>query len=164
MVKIRLTRVGKKKRPSYRVVIADSRAPRDGAFIEIIGHYDPLANPAAIVIDEEKAKKWLGKGAQPTERVAILLSTLGIIEKPTKKHTQRLSKKEEKKAKEASAAAAGTPAKGSEGQPAKEAKKTKEAAAAAPEGASAKVAEEKPTAEKAKKAPEKPADEAAAKG
>src|SRR4030042_668801 len=155
MVKIRLTRVGKKKRPSYRVVVADSRAPRDGAFIEIIGHYDPLANPTAIVIDEEKAKKWLSKGAQPTERVAILLSKLGIIEKPTKKHTERLSKKEEKKAKETSAAAAGAPAKGSEGQPSKEAKKTREAPVAAPEGASAKAAEEKPAAEKTKKTAEK---------
>jgi small subunit ribosomal protein S16 len=163
MVKIRLTRVGKKKRPSYRVVIADSRAPRDGAFIEIIGHYNPLSNPAAIVIDEEKAKKWLGQGAQPTERVAILLSKLGIIEKPTKKHTQRLSKKEEKKAKEASAAAAGAPAKGAEGQAAKEAKKTKEAPAAAPEGASAKAAEEQPPAAKTKKSAELPTDEATAK-
>jgi small subunit ribosomal protein S16 len=137
MVKIRLTRVGKKKRPSYRVVIADSRAPRDGAFIEIIGHYDPLANPAAIVIDEEKAKKWLGQGAQPTERVAILLSKLGIIEKPTKKHTERLAKKIQDKPKDGSAAA--------------------------PEGASAKVAEEQTAAGKTKKSPEKPADEATAK-
>ena len=137
MVKIRLTRVGKKKRPSYRVVVADSRAPRDGAFIEIIGHYDPLANPTAIVIDEEKAKKWLGQGAQPTERVAILLSKLGIIEKPTKKHTERLAKKIQDKAKDGSAAA--------------------------PEGASAKVTEEQPTAGKTKKSLEKPADEATAK-
>jgi small subunit ribosomal protein S16 len=151
MVKIRLTRVGKKKRPSYRVVIADSRAPRDGAFIEIIGHYDPLSKPAAIVIDEEKAKKWLGKGAQPTERVAILLSKLGIIEKPTRKHTERLAKKEAKKTKEAPAAA-----------PEKASAKVAEEQPAAGK-ASAKAAEEKPAAEKTKKSPEKPADEAAAK-
>jgi small subunit ribosomal protein S16 len=93
MVKIRLSRVGRKKRPSYRVVVADDRAPRDGAFIEIIGHYNPLTDPATIVIDEEKVLKWIGKGAQPTERVSILLARLGIIEKPTRKHTEKLAKK-----------------------------------------------------------------------
>jgi small subunit ribosomal protein S16 len=93
MVKIRLSRLGRKKRPSYRVVIADARAPRDGAFIEIIGHYNPLTDPATIVIDEEKALNWISKGAQPTERVSILLAKLGIIEKPTKKHTEKLAKK-----------------------------------------------------------------------
>lgn len=78
MVKIRLQRVGKKKRPSYRVVVADSRAPRDGRFIDIIGHYDPLTNPATVDIQEEKALKWLRQGAQPTETVANLLSKAGI--------------------------------------------------------------------------------------
>ena len=81
MVKIRLRRTGKKKKPSYRVVIADSRAPRDGAFIETIGHYTPLTDPPTIVIDEEKALKWLMQGAQPTETVVRLLNTLGIMEK-----------------------------------------------------------------------------------
>jgi len=81
MVKIRLSRVGRKKRPSYRVVIADARAPRDGAFIETIGHYDPLTDPPTIVINEEKALKWLHQGAQPTETVTRLLNKLGIIEK-----------------------------------------------------------------------------------
>ncbi|MBE0481815.1 MAG: 30S ribosomal protein S16 [Dehalococcoidia bacterium] len=81
MVKIRLQRVGKKKQPSYRVVVADSEAPRDGAFIEIIGHYNPLTDPASVVIDEEKALKWLRQGAQPTETVAGLLKKLGISEK-----------------------------------------------------------------------------------
>ena len=66
MVKIRLRRVGAKKRPSYRVVVADIRAPRDGAFIDIIGHYDPLTDPETVAIDEEKALHWLGQGAQPT--------------------------------------------------------------------------------------------------
>ena len=83
MVKIRLQRVGKKKKPSYRVVVADSRAPRDGAFIEIIGHYDPLTDPITVVIDEEKARKWLGQGAQPTQTVAGLLKRLGASGKPT---------------------------------------------------------------------------------
>ncbi len=81
MVKIRLRRVGKKKQPSYRVVIADSRAPRDGAFIEIIGHYNPLTDPPTVVIDEEKALKWLHQGAQPTQTVTSLLTRLGIIDK-----------------------------------------------------------------------------------
>ena len=81
MVKIRLSRVGRKKRPSYRVVVADARAPRDGAFIETIGHYDPLTDPPTIVINEEKALKWLHQGAQPTETVTRLLNKLGIIEK-----------------------------------------------------------------------------------
>ena len=81
MVKIRLRRVGTKNRPSYRLVIADSRAPRDGAFINIIGHYDPLTEPETVVIDEEKALTWLRQGAQPTATVARLLSKAGIIEK-----------------------------------------------------------------------------------
>jgi len=81
MVKIRLRRMGKKKKPSYRVVIADSRSPRDGRFIETIGHYNPLTEPPTIVIDEEKALKWLGQGAQPTETVVSLLNKLGIMEK-----------------------------------------------------------------------------------
>ena len=81
MVKIRLRRVGAKNRPSYRLVVADSRAPRDGAFINIIGHYDPLTEPETIVIDEEKALKWLKQGAQPTATVSRLLSKAGIIEK-----------------------------------------------------------------------------------
>lgn len=81
MVKIRLRRVGAKKKPSYRLVIADSRAPRDGAFINIIGHYDPLSEPETVVIDEEKALYWLGQGAQPTTTAARLLSKMGIMEK-----------------------------------------------------------------------------------
>ena len=81
MVKIRLRRVGAKNRPSYRLVIADSRAPRDGAFINIIGHYNPLTDPETVVIDEEKALYWLGQGAQPTDTAARLLSKMGIIEK-----------------------------------------------------------------------------------
>ena len=81
MVKIRLRRVGTKNRPSYRIVVADSRSPRDGAFINILGHYDPLTEPATVVIDEEQALHWLGKGAQPTATVVRLLTQAGIIEK-----------------------------------------------------------------------------------
>lgn len=81
MVKIRLRRVGAKKRPSYRVVVADVRAPRDGAFIATIGHYNPLTDPETVVIDEEEALNWLRQGAQPTATTARLLSKLGIMEK-----------------------------------------------------------------------------------
>jgi len=81
MVKIRLRRVGAKNRPSYRIVVADSRSPRDGAFINVVGHYDPLTEPATVVIDEEKTLHWLGQGAQPTATVVRLLSQAGIIEK-----------------------------------------------------------------------------------
>ena len=81
MVKIRLRRVGSKNRPSYRLVAADSRAPRDGAFISIIGHYNPLTDPETVVIDEEKALHWLRQGAQPTVTANRLLSKAGIIEK-----------------------------------------------------------------------------------
>ncbi len=80
MVKIRLRRVGAKNRPSYRLVVADVRAPRDGAFIATIGHYNPLTDPETIVIDEEKARHWLEQGAQPTDTAARLLAKVGIIE------------------------------------------------------------------------------------
>jgi len=82
LVKIRLRRVGAKKQPSYRLVVADSRAPRDGVFIDIIGHYDPLTNPETIVIDGEKASGWLKQGAQPTDIVAKLLAKARIIAEP----------------------------------------------------------------------------------
>ena len=81
MVKIRLRRVGAKKKPSYRLVVADARSPRDGAFISIIGHFNPLTDPETIVIDEEKALSWLRQGAQPTATAARLLSKTGIMEK-----------------------------------------------------------------------------------
>jgi len=81
MVKIRLRRVGARNKPSYRLVVVDSRKPRDGAFISIIGHYNPLTDPETVVIDEEEALKWLREGAQPTETAARLLSKLGITEK-----------------------------------------------------------------------------------
>ena len=77
-VKLRLTRVGSKKNPIYRIVAADSRSPRDGKFIEIIGRYNPQSEPSLIEVDEEKACKWLSNGAQPTETVSRLLKTKGI--------------------------------------------------------------------------------------
>ena len=81
MLKIRLRRTGARKRPSYRVVVAESTAPRDGHYIEIIGFYDPLTDPATVRIDGEKAQTWLGKGATPSDRVARLLAREGIIER-----------------------------------------------------------------------------------
>lgn len=77
-VKIRLSRVGRKKKPIYRIVVADSRAPRDGKVIENIGRYNPQDEPSLIEIDEDKARDWLAKGAQPTETVAKLLAVKGI--------------------------------------------------------------------------------------
>ena len=77
-VKIRLRRTGAKKAPSYRVVVADSRYPRDGRFIEEIGYYDPLTEPSTIKIDLEKAKNWIANGAQPTDTVKVLLKKAGL--------------------------------------------------------------------------------------
>lgn len=80
MVKIRLRRMGAKKAPFYRIVVADSRYPRDGRFIEEIGYYNPVANPAELKVDAEKAKKWIGNGAQPTDTVKSLLKKANVID------------------------------------------------------------------------------------
>ena len=77
MVKLRLMRMGKKKQPTYRIVAADARSPRDGRFIEIVGTYEPRREPSVVSIDNEKAVKWLADGAQPTERVEKLLKISG---------------------------------------------------------------------------------------
>jgi small subunit ribosomal protein S16 len=79
-VKIRLRRMGAKKKPFYRIVVADSRSPRDGRFIEELGTYDPLKDPSEINVDSEKAKKWIADGAQPTDTVKALLKKAGAIE------------------------------------------------------------------------------------
>ncbi|MBE6152341.1 MAG: 30S ribosomal protein S16 [Firmicutes bacterium] len=92
-VKLRLKRMGAKKKPFYRVVAADSRGPRDGKFIELVGTYNPVADPAEIKIDEEVAMKWLRNGAEPTDTVRDLLKRQGIIEKF---HQERMTKKEGK--------------------------------------------------------------------
>lgn len=78
-VKIRLRRMGAKKAPFYRIVVADSRYPRDGRFIEEVGYYDPTKEPSVIKIDEEKAKTWLANGAKPTDTVKALLKIQGIV-------------------------------------------------------------------------------------
>jgi small subunit ribosomal protein S16 len=84
VLRIRLRRVGKKKQPIYRLVVADSKAPRDGASVEVIGRYNPLTEPATLEIDEEKALSWLRRGAQPSETAAKLLARKGILEKAAK--------------------------------------------------------------------------------
>ena len=83
MLKIRLARVGKKKQPTYRVVIADSRSPRDGRYVEIVGTYNPRTEPTTFLIDEEKVKGWLSKGAQPTMILHKLLAKQGLLQAPT---------------------------------------------------------------------------------
>jgi len=84
-VKIRLKRTGAKKQPSYRIVVADSRAPRDGRFIEEIGFYNPQSNPKQLKVDEEAARSWLAKGAQPTDTVRSILKKVGVIEDNSRK-------------------------------------------------------------------------------
>jgi small subunit ribosomal protein S16 len=78
-VRIRLTRVGSKKNPIYRVVVADQRSPRDGRFIEIVGRYNPQTDPSTIEFDEEKVKEWIAKGAQPSQVVARLLKAKNVV-------------------------------------------------------------------------------------
>lgn len=78
MVKIRLRRVGGKKQPSYRIVVADAQSPRDGRFLEIIGHYNPRTEPESVTLDAERAAHWLSQGAQPTAAVARLLKKAGV--------------------------------------------------------------------------------------
>ncbi len=88
MVKIRLSRVGAKNQPSYRIVVANSRSPRDGRFIEIIGNYNPRTDPPTVAIKEERALYWLRQGAQPTEPVARMLKNMGILDKLAKAQSE----------------------------------------------------------------------------
>jgi small subunit ribosomal protein S16 len=126
MVKIRLHRVGTKKKPVYRVVVADSRAPRDGAFIEIIGHFDPRTEPPTINFKQEKTLEWLNRGAKPTPTVASLLIKSGIshkmatisLRKPTYDRKPKKKEAEEKPA-EKTAPAATKPAPAAEAKPEK---------------------------------------------
>jgi small subunit ribosomal protein S16 len=121
-VRIRLSRGGAKKRPYYRIVVADSRRARDGKFIDQVGTYNPMLNkdnPDRVKIDLEKAKEWIAKGAQPSDRVKLFLSTMGVGEKPvitekTKKHLPKKKAQEKLKAAEAPAEAAEAPAEAAE--------------------------------------------------
>ena len=96
MVKMRLTRLGDKKSPFYRIVVVDGRKARDGEYIEKIGHYNPTMQPEEIVIDEAKAKEWLAKGVQPTDTVKTLLIRQGILEKPAKLSAPRTKTRKKK--------------------------------------------------------------------
>jgi small subunit ribosomal protein S16 len=116
-LKIRLSRGGAKKRPFYRVVVADSRMPRDGRFIERLGTFDPLkAKDAAdrLVLDAEKAKAWMAKGAQPTDRVARLLDGLGVMTREARNNPQKSQPKKKAQERAAAAATAAAAAAGSE--------------------------------------------------
>lgn len=85
MIKLRLRRMGAKKRPSYRIVAADSRSPRDGRFIEIVGTYDPITNPATINLNTERIQHWLSVGAQPTDTVRNIFQREGVLPAPARK-------------------------------------------------------------------------------
>jgi small subunit ribosomal protein S16 len=112
-LKIRLTRAGAKKRPYYRIVIADSRAPRDGRFIEKVGAYDPMKkkdDPARVTLEIEKVRAWLAKGAQPTDRVLRFLDAAGLMKRAPRNNPQKAQPG--KKAQERAAARAGAGAEG----------------------------------------------------
>jgi len=176
LLRIRLSRVGKKKQPSYRLVVADSRAPRDGAFVKIIGHYNPRTQPATLVVKEEEAVEWLRRGAQPSETAAKLLTRIGVMERAGRASVvwDRKTPIKPKKAKEeapAEAVAAEAPAEAKAAPEQKPETETAEAVAAeAP--AEAKAAPEQPETEtaeavaaeapaEAKAAPEQPETETA---
>lgn len=95
-VKMRLTRMGDKKSPFYRIVVVDSRVARDGKYIDKVGHYNPISQPAEVVIDAEKAKDWLAKGVQPTETVRALLINQGVIAKSDKPSPSKTNPKKKK--------------------------------------------------------------------
>ncbi|MDO8684024.1 MAG: 30S ribosomal protein S16 [Armatimonadota bacterium] len=109
-VKIRLRRMGAKKKPFYRIVVADGRSPRDGRFIDLIGYYDPTTNPPIIKIDQEKANLWLSRGAQPTDTTSALLRRIGAFAERPAEEVAPEPKKPSKKAVKAAAAAAAAPA------------------------------------------------------
>jgi small subunit ribosomal protein S16 len=112
-LKIRLSRGGAKKRPFFRVVVADSRMPRDGRFIARLGIFDPLKAKDAedrVVLDQEKAKAWIAKGAQPTDRVARLLDTLGVLKRAPRDNPKQALPRKKAQERAAAAAKAATPA------------------------------------------------------
>ena len=162
MLRIRLRRVGKKKQPMYRIVVAESHAPRDGAFVENLGYYHPMDNPSTIVLDEERAKHWLDKGAIPSDRVSKILKIQGIAEIPPKLAARiALGEERAKGAKEASKAkadadasadASGAEAKAPAEAPKAEATETKAAEAPATEAPKAEAPAAKEAATEAPKA------------
>jgi len=161
-VRIRLARGGSKKRPFHKIVVADKRAPRDGRFIEQIGFYNPLVpkdHPEHFKIDEEKAKAWIAKGAELTDRMARLMAAAGIIEAKAVKTNEQQPKKSAPKAKAQERLAAAKEAEEAKKQAELEAKAAAEEAAKAE--AEAKAAAETAPAEEAPAAEEAPVEEAA---
>jgi small subunit ribosomal protein S16 len=104
MLRIRLRRIGKKGRPSYRMVVAEQQAPRDGAFLETLGSYDPHVDPPVINLNEDRAREWMGKGAQPSEAAEKILRRIGVITTPATPRPQKPSKAEAEAATKAAAA------------------------------------------------------------
>jgi small subunit ribosomal protein S16 len=112
MLTIRMARAGTKKRPFYHIVVADSRAPRDGRFIERLGHFNPLLpkeKTERLKLDLEKAKAWIGKGAHPSDRVLRFLDAAGVMQRPKRSNPERAVPRKERKAKEEAAKAAASP-------------------------------------------------------
>jgi small subunit ribosomal protein S16 len=158
LLRIRLTRVGKKKQPAYRLIVTDSRSPRDGAFLKIIGHYNPRTEPVTLVVQEEEAVQWLEKGAQPSETAAKLLTRIGVMERagrpPVKyvgKDVPAAPKKEPKAAEEPKAAPPAAAAKTEEPAPAES---EAEAAAEPQEEAPEAPPQPEPEAKEAEPEPE----------
>ncbi len=150
MLRIRLRRTGKKKQPQYRVVVAEQRASRDGAFVEVIGHYNPRTEPKTLVLKEDRVKHWLSEGAQPSETVHRLFHAEGLIDTEPRKRDTKPSKAEERATEAAAAAAA-----------AAEAAATEASAAAEAEASSDDAASEDAPAEDAAPSEDAPAEEAA---
>ncbi|MGY9005240.1 MAG: 30S ribosomal protein S16 [Alphaproteobacteria bacterium] len=153
-LKIRLSRGGAKKRPFYRIVVADSRKPRDGRYLERLGHYDPMLpkdSDQRVVLKEDRIRHWMGMGAQPSDRVALFLSRASMMEKPaiaeqTKQHLPRAKTQEKMREAEEAAKAAAEAAAAVEAAPAEEAPAEEAAAEEAP--AEEAAAEEAPAEEK----------------
>lgn len=106
-VKIRLMRLGAKKKPFYRIIVVDSRKPRDGAYKELLGYYDPMKSPSEIKIDTERAREWLEKGAQPSERVIKILSIAGVWDQFKDEKDARIRLKNKRRSEKRKATAAG---------------------------------------------------------
>ncbi len=154
MLRIRLRRVGKKKQPSYRIVVADSHSPRDGRYVEVLGHYHPLDNPSTIVLDADRARFWLDRGARPSLRVSKILAIEGVAELPAEvKARIALGEQRAKEAKQAKA----------EERKAEAAKEPKAEVAEEPKAEAAEApkteATDKPTAEAADEPKAKATDE-----
>ena len=135
MLRIRLRRIGKKKQPYYRVVVADQRAPRDGDFVEVIGHYNPRTQPTTIELKEERVKHWLSVGAQPSETVHRVLHKAGLIETEPPKRTTKPSRAEREAAAAATTAAQAEVEAAAQAEAAAEAEAPAEADADASDGA-----------------------------